>query len=233
MKPSESPFPCRWESFSLENAGLGSVRPAIGTYGTYDFFALPPLPFEPRGDWSWLQASKPVELNIADEKRRTNLKALHSLKDEAANAGLSLPDCFTRFVSEPGLAERVRSCTCCYLDVSIGLAASPVAGGHLVRFLADSQGCLFWYLYLAANGDHAVVSSGDYYGSPWEEEGFYSEELAEGPLVRNADDISFAEESFEAFMWRFWIENEIWFAGFEHREIPAVGRHYVIAYMKS
>src|ERR1700733_1058353 len=58
MNPSESPFPCRWESFSLENVGLGSVRPNISTYGSYDFFALPALPFELCGDWSWLRASK-------------------------------------------------------------------------------------------------------------------------------------------------------------------------------
>ena len=233
MKPSESPFPCRWESFSLESAGLGDVRPRINTYGSYDFFALPPVPFELRGDWSWLQASKLVDPSIAKEKRRANVKAVRSLKDEVTGVGLNLPDSFTRFLSEPGLAERVRSNTCCYLDVSDGLATSPVAGGYLVRFLADSQCCLFWYLYLAPNGDHAVLSSGDYYGSQSEEQGFYSYELAEGPLARRPEDISFAEESFEAFMWRFWIENEIWFAAFEGREISAIGRQYVIAYRKS
>jgi hypothetical protein len=165
--------------------------------------------------------------------RRANADALRSLKDEITRVGLTLPDSFTQFLSEPGLAERVRSNTSCYLDVSVGLAASPLGGGYLLRFLADSQGCLFWYLYLATNGDHAVLSSGDYYGSPSEEEGFYSYELAEGPLVRNSEDISFAEESFEAFMWRFWIENEIWFAGFEGQKISAMGREYVLVYMKS
>ena len=70
-------------------------------------------------------------------------------------------------------------------------------------------------------------------GSPSEEEGFYDgAEPEAGPLARNSKGISFAAESFEAFMCRFWIENEIWFAGYEKKEISATGLQYVEAYRR-
>ena len=52
MKAIDTLFCCRWESFSMEIAGLSDVRRRKGTYGRYDFFALPSLPFELRGDWT-------------------------------------------------------------------------------------------------------------------------------------------------------------------------------------
>ena len=36
MLPSQSPFPCRWWGSGLEDAGLGDVRPDVGTYGRYE-----------------------------------------------------------------------------------------------------------------------------------------------------------------------------------------------------
>ncbi len=233
MKPSSSPFPCRWQSFDLEKAGLRDLRPRVGTYGSYDFFALPPLPFELRGDWSWLRANKPFEHNILDGA--TLLQpipdSIRSLEDDAGSAGVTLPETFLRFVSDEDLPSRVRSNTLCYLDPSPGLGAPPNGNGRLVRFLSDSQGCLFWYLYLAPDGDHAVLSSGDFYGASNEEEGYFSGPYSEGVREdRKTENLSFAAESFEEFICRFWIENEIWFAGFEKREIPPDGQRYVEAY---
>ena len=126
--------------------------------------------------------------------------------------------------------------TCAFqlgLDIGSAVAPSPIGGRYLIRFLSDSQGCLFWYLYLAANGDHAVLSSSDLYGLPSEEQGFYSYLDVESHLTgRKAENISFAAESFEAFLGRFWIENEIWFAGYEKRENPIAGRQYTEAYCR-
>ena len=55
MTPDASPFPLQWIGICLEKAGLGKVRPRIGTYGRYDFALLPPAPTELRGDWDWLR----------------------------------------------------------------------------------------------------------------------------------------------------------------------------------
>ena len=55
--PSESPFPCHWWGISLEDAGLGEVRPDVGTYGRYEFDCMPPVPYEMRGDFAWLASA--------------------------------------------------------------------------------------------------------------------------------------------------------------------------------
>ena len=101
----------------------------------------------------------------------------------------------------------------------------PTGAGYLVRFLADQQGCVYWYLYLVPHGtDHAVVSSPGFYGTDEEE---WSDNLPE------AADIDFAAESFEAFLCRFWIENEIFFAKNDGTPMPDVGRGYIDLYAEN
>jgi hypothetical protein len=127
-------------------------------------------------------------------------------------------------MATPALQERIRSNTDCYLDLCSESVGSPLGDGHLVRFLADSQGCLFWYLYLTPDGsDHAVVSSPDFYGTE-------DEQWQEGPP--DPGEIVFCAESFEAFLCRFWLENEIWYADWKKTPMPDVGREYIERYRR-
>jgi hypothetical protein len=48
----------------------------------------------------------------------------------------------------------------------------------------------------------------------------------------NPADIVFAAESFEGFMCRFWLENEIWFAQWQKTPIPDVGLQYIEQYQR-
>lgn len=108
------------------------------------------------------------------------------------------------------------------MDLCPEAIQSPIGGGYLVRFLADSQGCLFWYLYLTADGsDHAVVASPGFYGTE-------AEEWQEEPP--DPGEIAFSAESFEGFMCRFWLENEIWFAGYEETPISDACHQYIERY---
>jgi hypothetical protein len=224
MLPSESPFPCHWWGHSLENAGLGEVRPDIGTYGRYEFDRLPPLPFEMRGDFAWLATAPNQEHNIGAKMAAENAEAFGQLQTSVAGIGLRLPASFLTFMEAPALQQRVRSNTDCYLDLCSELIGSPAGGGYLVRFLADSQGCLFWYLYLTPDGsDHAVVSSPDFYGAE-------DEQWQEGPP--DPSEIVFCAESFEAFLCRFWLENEIWYADWQKTPMPDVGREYIERYRR-
>ncbi|MCH7231571.1 hypothetical protein L0U85_12020 [Glycomyces sp. L485] len=213
MRARHSPFPPYWWATALSDAGVES-RPRVGTYGKYEYADLPPVPFPMSGDLAWLEA-QPVhdEWTIngnADDR-------LPELLAACDRAGLELPPAFTRFMESPPLQERVRSCTGCYIDLDAAPVKAP-SGGHLVRFLADQQGCLFWYLHLTEGGaDHAVVCSPDFHGTE-------ADEAPAGP-----DEISFAAETFETFICRFWLENEIWYAAAEgaHSE---VGLEYVQRY---
>lgn len=194
MLPSESPFPCHEAD-------------------------LPPLPFPMWGDFVWLAAASEHGHNIIGRVSfAANAEALRRLEVTATQAGVSLPVTFTTFMGSPNLQTRVRSNTDCYLDLSAALIPIP-AGGHLIRFLADSQGCVFWYLFLPPNGsDHAVVCSLTFYGT------------AVDQRPDAAAEFSYVAESFEAFMCRFWLENEVWFADCEGEPMPAVGPEYIERY---
>jgi hypothetical protein len=222
MLPSESPFPCHWWGTSLEDVGLGDVRPRVGTYGRYEFQRLPPLLFELRGDFAWLASASVHEKNISGEKPAKNAEALSSLLASTARLGVQLPAAFIKFVETTKFHERIRSSTDCFLDVCSEPIRSPIGGGWFVRFLADSQGCIFWYLYITPNGsDHAVVASPDFYGTKaeqWEDE------------LPDPAEIVYCAESFEAFMCRFWLENEIWYAAWKKTWMPDIGRQYIERY---
>ncbi|MGO9110062.1 MAG: hypothetical protein ACLP9L_12590 [Thermoguttaceae bacterium] len=221
MHPSDSPFPCYWWGISLEKTGLGDVRPDMGTYGRYDYTPLPPLPIDLHGNFDWLlTAPEDKRNNIGTEKAAENARSLISLRHASKRISLPLPEAFMTFMAKPSLHRRVRSNTDCYLDLCPGLVRPPVGGGYLVRFLADSQGCLFWYLYLTPDGSaHAVVCSPDLYG--------IEAELWPGMEEPDPAEIVFVEESFERFLCRFWLENEIWFANWLKTPIPAVGQAYI------
>ncbi len=222
MQPSDSPFLCHWWGISLDNVGLGDVRPDVGTYGRYAFDALPPLPFTLRGDFAWLDSAPVHDYGIGDEKAVDTVQALLSLRTAAHRFNLRLPDEFTTFMAKPALHSRIRSNTDCFLDLCPQLIPAPLDSGFLIRFLADSQSCIFWYIYLLADGaDHAFVASPDFYGTPAEQ---WSEESP------NPNDIVFCAESFEMFLCRFWLENEIWFAAREKRPLSAVGQAYIERY---
>jgi hypothetical protein len=224
MLPAASPFPCHWWGIGLTQAGLASVRPDVGTYGRYSFEQLPPIPFALNGDLAWLAEAAPVKDSvIADECAARSCAAWPALQASALERGLRLPAVFVRFLDSPLLQERIRSCTACYLDLCPQLLPSPLGGGHLLRFLADQQGCLFWYLYLAEDAsDHAVLCSPCFHGLP--EEQWQQEPPEPGALA-------FCAESFELFLARFWLENEIWFAAYEGTALPPGGREYLDSYL--
>lgn len=220
MKPNDTPFPPAWWGMGLGDAGLAATRSDVGTYGRYHFDTLPRPPAL-TGDFAWLASADQRWVHIGQERKAQNASNIVALRRSAVQLRLCLPDEFIRFVETPTLHKYVQSNTDCFLDITAEPVPSPLADGYLVRFLADSQGCVFWSLYLLPDGeDHAVVSSTKYYETEPGHEGWESQ----------PDDIVFCAESFEEFMWRFWIENEIWFANHERRAIPQSGIEYIAGY---
>jgi hypothetical protein len=218
----------------MEDVGLGDVRPDRGTYGRYEFERLPPLPFPLCGDLSWLAAA-PVQRNsIVDNYYSKkfavdNAGAIEILRASAKRLDLPLPAAFTKFMETPALQERIRSSTDCFLDLCPEPVRSPLGGGWLVRFLDDSQGCLFWYLYLTADGsDHAVVTSPDLYNPPLEPSEDDESEEENWEEEPDPTAIAFCAESFEAFLCRYWLENEISFAQCPVKTpMPEAARQYI------
>lgn len=201
-------FPWGWWSFDL-----GEYRRCDGTYALYRYESLPPLGAGLlRGDFAWLtpvrgrqKAGKPAPLFA-----------------RAAALGLVLPPAFERFMGAAELKAAVPSCTACEWD--LGDAPQPcrvTPGAYTIRFLRDQQDCLFWYLYVRPDGTAPVLCS----PIPFDEPGLgVSREvvLANSWLVA---------PDFEAFVYRFWIENELWeLLDEDAPELTAAQRAYVEHY---
>ncbi|CAM3198226.1 hypothetical protein [Stackebrandtia soli] len=214
MRAQDSPFRPAWWGTDLAAAGV-DARPRVGTYGEYEFEGLPPVPFELSGDLAWL-AGQPAHEKWAIHGNA--LEQLPALLEACARDGLRLPTAFIRFMESSALQDRVRSSTACFIFLDAAPVPSAV-GGRLLRFLSDQQGCLYWYLHIVEDGeDHSVVCSTDLYGT---------EEYSE---VDDPEEIRFCGESFESFLCRYWLENEIWFAAVDGTPLPDVGPDYIARY---
>lgn len=160
------------------------------------------------------------EWAIGDERADQLPAQLTTAIASAEEHGIQLPREFAAFIRTPQLHKHVRSVTACYLNLAASLL--PFDKGFLLRFLHDQQDCAFWYLYLNADGsDHCVVSSYEYFDA--DDMDYESDELQE-------KDFRLAETSFERFLSRFWIENEILFAKYDKTSPPAVDARFLRLY---
>src|SRR5262249_42352603 len=154
-----------------EDVGLSDIRPPKGgTYGRYDYQRMPPVPLKLNGKLGWLASAPTPEHHIGEWMEEKipgkNARAIVALKRATKKRGLPLPAAFVKFMKTPALHQKIRSSSDCFLDLGSAPVPSPKRGGYLIRFLCDSQGCVFWYLFLTADGsDHAVVASVDLYGT--------------------------------------------------------------------
>jgi hypothetical protein len=196
-RPPGAPFPVGW--FGQE---LGDYRPdpRHSTYACYPPEELPPIRVPLDGTFSWLRPAPEHEHSIATNRDQT-AAALERL---VAAAPAGLPPAFVEFFRSPALWRRIRSCTGCYLNLDSAAVGIRGGLGSLVRFLSDSQYCLHWNLCLAPDGaGHSVVATYFYTGS-------------DDPQPRvglpHPRDITTVAGSFEEFVYRFWLENELLFA---------------------
>jgi uncharacterized protein (TIGR02996 family) len=218
MRANPTPFPAGWWSIDLEG-----YREGAETYGLFSYEALPPLPVDVlQGDFRWLKGKRAR----AAANAKPGKKVQH-LADAAAGLGLTLPPEFAVLMESSVLKKRVRSCTDCFFNWPRRIVESPGGeGGYLVRFYSDSQGCLHWYLYLTQRGYHCVVVSGGFYG------GYHELKTDEDMCDEPSDQFWFCAPSFEAFVYRIWIENEIWYAlSDDYDPLTAEEQAYVNHYM--
>ncbi len=153
------------------------------------------------------------------------------LVDSARQLGLSLPDPFVRFMASPELQKHVPSCTDCHFYLPETIVPCPGSeDGYLIRFLDDQQFVLLWYLYLTASGKHSVLVAHprfhDLAESPEYAEPFRSEEERQETLKG----VYVCAPSFEAFLYRFWLENTIWFNLDLHKPLTEEQQRYLAHY---
>src|SRR5262249_62036906 len=89
----------------------------------------------------------------------------------------------------------------------------------LVRLMSASQGCIHWHLCLAPGGaGHSVVATHFYAGS---------ESAHRRGGLPHPKDVTTCAGSFEEFVDRFWLENELWSALHAGGRMPEGGREYL------
>lgn len=223
-------LPRRWLHIDLPG-----YREYEGIYATYSGFRvddLPPIPVLLDDNCEWLlRYGTPVD-NGLDQYQRGLRPAM--VLNLAARANLRLAPSFERFMSSHELQGRVRSCTDCYLDPGERVVKTTGAiPGSLIHFLSDSQSCAHWYLHTLPSGDSVVLESEDLYCYEPEHS-----DWTENPACRlesldiTGQDFAVCATSFSEFLYRFWIENEIWFASYEktRRSLSELELQYVKHY---
>lgn len=199
-----APFETGWWSFDL-----GKYRPCDGTYQLYPYDSLPPLA-EPDESLNWLAPlSDTVDGQMAVHRNPPEERgALDTIAAEARALGLTLPPSFTRLMVSPALQDRIPSCTACYFELSEHLTPCPGAdGAFIVPFLSDQQDCVLWYLCLTPGGSHRILAF------PGDMESYMDAAKAgQGVTIEDITGaIRVCAPGFATFIYRFWLENTIWF----------------------
>lgn len=206
--------------FSLPHIWLSIGLPGFDkvstTYRGYPLDVMPKVPIALDEDLSWLNEYGQVHplqgLDQWDEYAKP-LPAAMGI-ELAARQNVALPRSLRQFMTSRDLQSRVRSCTDCYLDPGERLVETVGSlHGHLIHFLSDSQSCAHWYVHVLRSGESAVLEAGDLYCYAIENSAWI-----ENPACRleriNIEEMEFrfCSASFPEFLFRFWIENEIWYA---------------------
>ena len=132
-------------------------------------------------------------------------KTFDTLRDSAQNKGIVLPKPFLIFFESPYHQNCMISVTDCYFDLSDTIVEIPGSqSGYFIRFMNDSQNVMQWYLYIDEENNHRVAASN------WMLDSEYPKGKS---LESKLENIYICANSFEEFIYRFWIENRIWISG--------------------
>lgn len=100
-------------------------------------------------------------------------------------------------------------------------------GGSLIHFLSDQQWVLHWLLFVGVDGSQAVVVTDVPFG-------FADDEKTHRLFDPERREAQVCAESFSEFLYRFWIENEIWLRARDRKSEPpltdeqrAYAEHYL------
>ncbi len=205
-----------WWSFALPGF---RDHPYPATYSLFPYEDLPPIDAPVDESFGWLRSEpRHREWSLAANAYPDGSKPdLSHLPQLIAQAEVNLPSAFVAFMQTVSLHERIRSCTGCHLEASdYVLHVTKPVDGVLLRFMADQQGSLQWYLYASRSGDHCVTVSSETYGFQ-----FGPGERWHDKLDLTSEDIWMCAPSFVGFIYRFWLENEIWFEVLRDKQPPS------------
>jgi len=218
-------FPAVWIGGDLED-----YRICDSTYNLYDIGSLPPLPGdELNGSFDWLiRHPSPLDFDerfrdgwgITDGWNNYTRDSKAELMAACQESNVHIPPEFFRFMDNIDLVTRIRSPTDCEFVYPRAIIPYPSShAGHFVHFYSDSQDCWLWYLYIDPEQNCVVIAADDFLDEPHDDEYWYNEH----------GHMNLCASSFESFMFRLWIENEIWFRLVQN-DLPLT--HQMIEYLR-
>jgi hypothetical protein len=183
-----------------------------------------------REDLTWLEGeSEKAEWSVADEDAAP-ARPLTVAGLEVVAPGLPVPPSLRLLAERPELQRRIRSATACHLDLGDFAVETTVEGGHLIHVLSDQQWIRHWVLYLDAHGGEAVLTSREPIGLDLPADWPPPPRVV--PIGSGEIDLEVCADSFAEFLYRFWIENEIFFAHRQSRALSPPAAAYAAGFRR-
>jgi len=202
LRANPTLFPSAWQNFDL-----GTLREVEGTYDTWSYDSIPALPLEElRGEFQYLESHGSREGPDVTEDAAQYRQEFEKMVADAGRKGVRLPKAFLRFMGEPTLLRTIHSVTGCFFtfpDEYSPIRTNPSGAGMHVYFYRDSQAYPLWDLYVHPSGGHCVIARGPDYFDP------NPPDPKDRPPYQGRQ-AWFVAPSFEAFVYRVWLENQIW-----------------------
>ena len=211
-----------WWSSDLPGYRLGE-----STYTLFPYDDLPSINPNIDNNFDWLSVHTAKKHSLSENFYPPEEKPdLSKITEFQKNLNLDLPDEFVLFLKRADLHTKVRSCTDCYLELpDFAVKTYGVEDGLSVHFLSDSQYVLHWFLYQNLVGKHCILVSENPYG-------IQGLDLPESINIEK-EPLLFCAPSFKEFIYRFWLENEIWFTLVDKdRPLNATESSYLKHYSK-
>lgn len=208
LRSAPLPGPRSWWSVDL-----GPARPAAGTYGRFDYASLPDLEPSDYLDFRWLEEAPELEPRAGREQ-----EVVGAWRERLEAEGFPQPERLYRlFLDLVPRRAIIDSCTDCYFSADEDSLRFH-EDAAVITFYRDSQDCVAWSLWWQREGNEAVVT----------------DEYDWGQQPPKLTGLSFCAPSLEAFLYRYGLENELWFAqhpGYgEARSSEALRRRYLDFY---
>jgi len=172
------------------------------------------------GSLSWLPPLDPVnkaEMGPHHRGPAIRSKALGKLIAEAERLHLRLAASFLTLVRSIDLQYRIPSSCAAYFEVGSHFVKCPPsmdrnAGGYVIKFLQDQQGCWYASLYLDPMGQHCVFFSAlNPHECAEEEDEDEDEDDDVVPMDAFAKDAVLKAMDFEEFLYHTWMDELCYF----------------------
>ncbi|QIF03710.1 hypothetical protein [Roseimicrobium sp. ORNL1] len=201
-------------------AGNSGIWDTLSTYTFVEYSRVPALPLtHSLFDWLSEIPARDYDGSTLDSPDN-NIASYGSIESELQALGFSLPEEIEILMRQPEIQAQIPTCTGCYLEFADTVTPLPgYPGNYVVRFMNDSQCCVMWYLLFQRSRPTRVLVSNYFIEQDIFEAMHY---LAEEDVLLSYDDalksIYICAQSPGEFIFRFCLENTIWFA--THGKLP-------------